>query len=88
MSLDLKYQKAWMCYTATANTAINVVFIKIALSICCFSSDPYRGLLNEGATCYLSAALQVLFMTEAFRERVLLGSVLFLFFSLVRTVSI
>ncbi|XP_016344388.1 ubiquitin carboxyl-terminal hydrolase 8-like [Sinocyclocheilus anshuiensis] len=33
---------------------------------------PYRGLLNLGATCYLNATLQVLFMTQAFRERVLL----------------
>ncbi|XP_050956571.1 uncharacterized protein LOC127157377 [Labeo rohita] len=34
----------------------------------------YRGLRNQGATCYLNATLQVLFMTEAFRERVLLGT--------------
>uniref|UniRef100_A0A8C2I6I0 Ubiquitin carboxyl-terminal hydrolase n=1 Tax=Cyprinus carpio TaxID=7962 RepID=A0A8C2I6I0_CYPCA len=32
---------------------------------------PYRGLCNLGATCYLNATLQVLFMTQAFRERVL-----------------
>ncbi|XP_043079531.1 ubiquitin carboxyl-terminal hydrolase 21-like isoform X5 [Puntigrus tetrazona] len=32
---------------------------------------PYRGLLNQGATCFLNAALQVLFMTQEFRDRVL-----------------
>ncbi|KTF84179.1 hypothetical protein cypCar_00035860, partial [Cyprinus carpio] len=35
------------------------------------ASGPYRGLCNLGATCYLNATLQVLFMTQAFRERVL-----------------
>ncbi|XP_059399330.1 ubiquitin carboxyl-terminal hydrolase 40-like [Carassius carassius] len=34
-------------------------------------SCPYRGLLNLGATCYLNSTVQVLFMTRAFRERVL-----------------
>ncbi|RXN03145.1 caspase-1-like isoform X1 [Labeo rohita] len=38
------------------------------------ASGHYRGLRNRGATCYLNATLQVLFMTEAFRERVLLGT--------------
>ncbi|XP_056317142.1 ubiquitin carboxyl-terminal hydrolase 47 [Danio aesculapii] len=32
---------------------------------------PYYGLTNQGATCYLNAVLQCLFMTEEFREEVL-----------------
>lgn len=51
-----------------------VVFVHI--SICFLSSGSYRGLLNQGATCYLNATLQVLFMTPAFRDRVLLLLVL------------
>ncbi|XP_030285770.1 transcriptional regulator ATRX-like [Sparus aurata] len=38
-----------------------------------FSSPPpvrYHGLLNQGATCYLNSVLQVLFMTEDFKEAV------------------
>ncbi|XP_008426236.2 probable ubiquitin carboxyl-terminal hydrolase creB [Poecilia reticulata] len=31
----------------------------------------YRGLVNHGATCYLNSVLQVLFMTEEFREAVI-----------------
>mgnify|MGYP000518912043 CR=1 FL=1 len=30
----------------------------------------YRGLVNEGATCYLNSLLQTLFMTHEFRKNV------------------
>ncbi|XP_041635740.1 ubiquitin carboxyl-terminal hydrolase 36-like isoform X2 [Cheilinus undulatus] len=35
-----------------------------------FSSGKYHGLINQGATCYLNSVLQVLFMTEDFKEAV------------------
>lgn len=65
----------------TATTDIINVLVNIVFSICCFSSGTYRGLKNRGATCYLNATLQVLFMTESFRERVM-RSVLLLVFCL------
>lgn len=30
----------------------------------------YRGLVNEGSTCYLNSLLQTLFMTPEFRKNV------------------
>ncbi|KAK7909626.1 hypothetical protein WMY93_014310 [Mugilogobius chulae] len=34
------------------------------------SAEKYNGLINQGATCYLNSVLQVLFMTEDFREKI------------------
>ncbi|XP_036072509.1 ubiquitin carboxyl-terminal hydrolase 48-like isoform X2 [Oryzias melastigma] len=33
-----------------------------------YTGVPYKGLLNQGSTCYLNSVLQVLFMTPDFRE--------------------
>ncbi|XP_016362565.1 ubiquitin carboxyl-terminal hydrolase 20-like [Sinocyclocheilus anshuiensis] len=35
------------------------------------SSEGYSGLVNQGATCYLNAVLQPLFMTEEFRKAIM-----------------
>ncbi len=35
------------------------------------SSEGYSGLVNQGATCYLNAVLQTLFMTKKFREAIM-----------------
>ena len=34
------------------------------------SKSEYRGLINEGSTCYLNSLLQTLFMTPEFRRNI------------------
>ncbi|KAK2906480.1 hypothetical protein Q8A67_005465 [Cirrhinus molitorella] len=56
------------------NTTVLELKKKLAEKLPQEASGPYRGLLNQGATCYLNATLQVLFMTKPFRQRVLQGA--------------
>ncbi|XP_028851559.1 ubiquitin carboxyl-terminal hydrolase 47-like [Denticeps clupeoides] len=49
------------------------MFCKTRTRLFKMSSAPpvkYKGLQNQGATCYLNSVLQVLFMTKEFREKV------------------
>lgn len=61
-----KISGKWRLQTHTVNTHKQTLW---CASCFCVFSDHY-GLISPGLTCYLNSVLQVLFMTEDFRDKI------------------